>query len=127
REHGQEEKYHHRLEGYTARLDTIQALVLLAKLPLLDGWNDERRTAARLYADGLADVGDLILPPVPEGSDPVWHVYAISSRTRERLETFLGDRGIATGRHYPVPVHLSPAYSWLGLGPGFAPVAEALA
>src|SRR5947209_20515739 len=77
REHGQSRKYHHEVEGYTARLDTLQALVLLRKLPHLDGWNDERRSVARLYSEALAGVGDLHLPPVPEGSSPVWHVYVV--------------------------------------------------
>jgi dTDP-4-amino-4,6-dideoxygalactose transaminase len=127
REHGQERKYEHRVEGFTARLDTIQALVLRAKLPFLEAWNEERRAAAAAYRDGLAGVGDLVLPPVPPGSEPVWHVYPVRTASRERLATFLGERGIATARHYPVPVHLSPAYARLGLGPGAAPVAEALA
>jgi dTDP-4-amino-4,6-dideoxygalactose transaminase len=127
REHGQEEKHRHLREVYTSRLDTIQALVLLEKLPFLDGWNAERRTAAAAYDEGLAGVGDLALPPVPTGSEPVWHVYALRTRAREPLAAFLAERGIETGRHYPVPVHLTPAYAWLGLGRGSAPVAEALA
>jgi len=127
REHGQEAKYDHRLEGYTARLDTIQALVLRAKLRLLDGWNEQRRAAAAYYADGLDGVGDLTLPPVAPGSEPVWHVYPVRTRAREGLASFLSQRGVATSRHYPVPVHLSPAYAWLGRSPGSAPVAEALA
>jgi dTDP-4-amino-4,6-dideoxygalactose transaminase len=127
REHGQEAKYDHRLEGFTARLDTLQALVLLAKLPLLDGWNEERRAAAAAYHDGLAGIGDLVLPPVPAGSEPVWHVYPVRTASRDRLAPYLAERGIATARHYPVPVHRSPAYAWLGLGAGAAPVAEALA
>src|SRR5256714_14846211 len=90
REHGQEAKYDHRREGFTARLDTIQALVLLAKLPLLDRWNKERRTVAAAYSDGLAGVGDLALPPVPRGSEPGWHVYPVRTRERDRLAAFLG-------------------------------------
>ena len=69
REHGQRRKYHHDLEGYTARLDTIQAIVLELKLRLLDGWNEERRAAARrLSREALAGVGDLVLPEVAPGS-----------------------------------------------------------
>jgi dTDP-4-amino-4,6-dideoxygalactose transaminase len=127
REHGQRQKYHHDREGYTARLDTIHALVLLHKLPLLDGWNEERRSCARLYLDALAGVGDLRLPPVADGSDPVWHVFVVRTREPDRLADFLRERGIGTGRHYPQPAHLSGAYAHLGSGPGSFPIAECLA
>lgn len=127
REHGQRAKYVHELEGWTARLDTIQAIVLLAKLPLLERWTEERRTAARLYQDALEGVGDLVLPPVPAGSRPVWHLFVVRTEAPERLAAALGERGIATGRHYPAPVHLTPAYRRLGYAEGAFPVAEALA
>ena len=127
REHGQREKYRHEREGYTARLDTIQALVLRHKLSLLDGWNEERRHVAALYGAALARVGDLVLPPVPPGSEPVWHLYVVRTADPLALAAFLGERGIATGRHYPEPPHLSRAYQWLGYGPGAFPVTEALA
>jgi dTDP-4-amino-4,6-dideoxygalactose transaminase len=127
REHGQREKYVHELEGYTARLDTIQALVLLRKLPNLDEWNDQRRHAAALYLEALAGVGDLRLPPVPEGSNPVWHLFVVRTVEPDALATFLREHGIQTGRHYPVPVHLCPAYEHLGYKRGSFPVAEALA
>ncbi len=127
REHGQSSKYRHDLEGWTARLDTIQALVLLRKLRLLDGWNEERRAAARFYTEALAGAGDLVLPSVPDGSSPVWHLYVVRTARPEALAGFLAERGIGTGRHYPEPVHLSPAYARLGYRPGEFPVAEALA
>ena len=127
REHGQAVKYHHETAGYTARLDTIQAAVLLRKLPLLDGWNAERRAAAAHYDEALAGVGDLRLPPVPTGSEPVWHLYVVRTSRPEELAAFLADRGVGTGRHYPEPPHLSKAYSGLGFAEGAFPVAEALA
>jgi dTDP-4-amino-4,6-dideoxygalactose transaminase len=127
REHGQISKYEHAMEGYTARLDTIQALVLLRKLPLLDEWNDERRAAAGFYHDALAEVGDLQLPPVPPGSTPVWHVYVVRTGNPVGLAEHLHAKGIASGRHYPVPPHRSPAYERLGLPAGSFPVAERLA
>jgi dTDP-4-amino-4,6-dideoxygalactose transaminase len=127
REHGQRAKYRHELIGYTARLDTIQALVLLRKLPFLDVWTDARRAAAAFYAEALDGIGDLRVPPVPEGSDPVWHLYPVRTADPEALADFLRGRGIATGRHYPEPIHLSQAYAGLGHGPGAFPVAEALA
>jgi dTDP-4-amino-4,6-dideoxygalactose transaminase len=127
REHGQYRKYEHALEGYTARLDTIQAIVLLHKLPLLESWNDERRRAAALYTERLAEVGDLRRPHVADGSDPVWHLYVVRTRRPDALADFLRDRGIGTGRHYPQPLHLAPAYARLGYREGAFPVAEALA
>jgi dTDP-4-amino-4,6-dideoxygalactose transaminase len=127
REHGQTAKYVHAREGWTARLDSIQALVLAHKLPLLDIWNGERRTAARYYGEALRGVGDLRLPPLAPGSDPVWHLYVVRSADPEALATFLRERGIGTGRHYPDPVHLTQAYAALGYRPGEFPVAEALA
>jgi dTDP-4-amino-4,6-dideoxygalactose transaminase len=127
REHGQHEKYRHLREGWTARLDTLQAAVLLRKLPLLDGWNEERRSAAAFYGEQLAGVGDLRLPPVPPGSEPVWHLYPVRTQRREQLARFLRARGIGVGIHYPEPPHLSPAYAHLGYGPGDFPVTERLA
>jgi dTDP-4-amino-4,6-dideoxygalactose transaminase len=127
REHGQRAKYRHDRPGYTARLDTIQALVLLQKLPLLNAWNAQRRAAARFYDEALAQVGDLVLPAVPAGSDPVWHLYVVRTKGPEALAAFLAKRGIGSGRHYPEPVHLSPAYADLGYSEGAFPVTEALA
>jgi dTDP-4-amino-4,6-dideoxygalactose transaminase len=127
RQHGQAAKYEHHVEGWTSRLDTIQAIVLLHKLPLLDAWNDERRRIARLYGGALAGVGDLILPAVPEGSHPVWHLYVIRTPRRVALAAHLAARGVATGRHYPDPVHLTQAYAHLGHRRGAFPVAERLA
>ena len=127
REHGQTAKYKHEFEGWTARLDTIQALVLLRKLPLLDGWNEQRRTAAAWYTEALAGVGDLRTPTVPDGSEPVWHLYVVRTRHRDELAEFLRGRSIGTGVHYPEPPHLVPPYAHLGYGRGSFPVAEALA
>ena len=127
REHGQSHKYDHELEGYTARLDTIQALALLRKLPLLESWNDERRRAAAQYVERLAGVGDLVPPPVPAGSEPVWHLFVLRTARPDDLAEHLRAVGIGTGRHYPVPVHLTAAYAHLGHRTGSFPVAEELA
>ncbi|HZQ15458.1 MAG TPA: aminotransferase class I/II-fold pyridoxal phosphate-dependent enzyme [Gaiellaceae bacterium] len=126
REHGQTAKYHHELEGWTARLDTLQAAVLLRKLPHLDEWNDRRRAAAAVYAEALAGVGDLRLPAAVPGSEPAWHLYVVRTADPDALAAFLRERGIGTGRHYPVPPHLSPAYAHLGHREGAFPVAERL-
>jgi len=127
REHGQTAKYVHAYQGWTARLDTIQALVLGRKLPHLDGWNEQRQAAAGFYAATLDGVGDLVLPPVPAGSAPVWHVYVVRTAHPVALADFLRERGIGTGRHYPDPVHLTEAWAHLGHAHGSFPVAEALA
>lgn len=129
RVHGETHKYHHAYVGYTARLDTIQAIVLLEKLPLLEKWNRERRAAAQFYTDALAGLEHLglRLPPEPAGSNSVWHLYVVRTSNPQQLAAFLADRGIQTGRHYPEPPHLAPAYQSLGFGPGDFPVAEALA
>jgi dTDP-4-amino-4,6-dideoxygalactose transaminase len=127
REHGQIEKYVHAYEGWTARLDSIQALVLEHKLPLLDEWNRQRRDAAARYGELLAGVGDLVLPAVAAGSEPVWHLYVVRTAEPASLAAFLRARKIATGRHYPDPVHLTSAYAQLGYAAGDFPNAEALA
>ena len=127
REHGQREKYRHQLIGYTARLDTIQAAVLLRKLQFLDEWNEERRTIAAVYSNALDELSDVSPPPVPEGSDPVWHLYEVRTEARDELAVFLREHGVATGLHYPEPPHLSEAYRSLGHVRGDFPVAECLA
>ena len=127
REHGQTSRYHSEFIGYTSRLDAIQALVLSHKLPLLKGWNKERQTAATYYGQELANVGDLSLPAAVPGSTHVWHVYAVRTSNPEALGAFLKSRGIASGRHYPEPPHLAPAFAHLGLKAGTFPVAEAIA
>jgi dTDP-4-amino-4,6-dideoxygalactose transaminase len=123
REHGQREKYRHELVGFTARLDTVQALFLSLKLPYLAAWNDERRGVARRYRELLEGVGDLVLP-ADAGDAHVWHLYVVRTREPERLGTHLRELGIAVGRHYPVPVHLNPAFESLGYQAGTFPVAE---
>lgn len=127
REHGQRAKYDHERIGYTARLDSIQALVLLRKLPLLDAWNQARRAAAAAYLNELSGLGDLRLPPVAAASDPVWHLFVIRTTEPTALARFLAEREIGTGRHYPEPVHLTEAYAHLDYHPGDFPVAEGLA
>ena len=124
REHGQTAKYVHDVEGYTARLDTIQATVLLRKLAELDAWNAQRREIASHYLRALREVGDLELPPVAPGSEPVWHLFVVRTSDPVALGTFLRERGIGTGRHYPQPVHLTGAYRSLGHERGTFPLAE---
>lgn len=127
REHGQRRKYEHETKGYTSRLDSIQALFLMHKLPHLDRWNAERVAAAAFYTERLRGVGDLGLPVTVPNSEPVWHLYVVRTRDPAALAGFLRDRGIGTARHYPETVHLAGAYRELGYVPGAFPVAERLA
>ena len=128
REHGQPGNDEHDTYGYTARLDTIQAVVLLRKLPRLDDWNQQRWMAARFYQRHLAGVGDLVLPPVPPRSKPVWHLFCIRTAQPDRLARFLRLRGIGTWRHDPQPPpHLARADRELYHRPGAFPVSERLA
>ena len=127
REHGQWRKYEHRFEGFTARLDTVQAIVLLHKLPHLERWNAQRRAAARYYGEALAGVGDLRLPSEPEGARHVWHLYVVRTACRDGLAEHLRENGVGSGLHYPEPPHLSAAYAHLGYGRGAFPVTERLA
>jgi dTDP-4-amino-4,6-dideoxygalactose transaminase len=127
REHGQGRKYVHEESGYTARLDTVQAVFLLHKLHYLDRWNAQRAEVASWYSEALEGVGDIHLPTVLDGSFPAWHLYVVRTAEPGRLADFLLERGIGTGRHYPVPAHLNPAYESLGYRAGAFPVSEALA
>jgi dTDP-4-amino-4,6-dideoxygalactose transaminase len=127
REHGQRRKYEHDLIGWTGRLDTVQAIVLLHKLKELDRWNDDRRRVARYYSEALAGVGDLRLPVTAPNAEHVWHLYVVRTGDPGGLAGFLAERGIGAGRHYPHPPHLTAAYEQLGFRAGAFPVAEALA
>jgi dTDP-4-amino-4,6-dideoxygalactose transaminase len=127
REHGETTKYHSKWSGYTARLDTIQACVLLRKLPHLRAWNAERAAAAAHYSEALAGVGDLLLPPTAPASEPAWHLYVVRTSHREGLAAFLRELGIGSGHHYPELPHRSAAFAHLGYAEGAFPVAEAIA
>jgi dTDP-4-amino-4,6-dideoxygalactose transaminase len=125
-DHGRSEKFDHTIEGYNHRLDALQAAILRVKLRHLDRWLDERRRVAALYNAKLKDL-PLVLPKEGEGRRHVYHLYVVLSKERTRLREELGRRGIATGLHYPIPVHLLKAYRHLGLGPGSFPNAERIA
>jgi dTDP-4-amino-4,6-dideoxygalactose transaminase len=123
RDLGQARKYDHVVVGHNERLDTIQAAVLLVKLPYLDSWNEARRGLAEEYATRLGDLPLGILP-LETDREHVWHLYVVRSAKRDVLRETLATAGIATGLHYPLPVHLQPAFRSLGLGNGHFPVAE---
>jgi dTDP-4-amino-4,6-dideoxygalactose transaminase len=123
RNYGQHEKYHHQIRGHNRRLDTLQAAILRIKLQRLDQSNAARSACARLYMN-LLDNTDVALPFVPSWAEPVWHLFVIRHQNRDALKSWLGERGISTGIHYPVPIHLQEAYSDLGYRKGDFPITE---
>jgi dTDP-4-amino-4,6-dideoxygalactose transaminase len=123
RNYGQRQKYQHLVRGFNRRLDTLQAALLRVKLRHLDGWNAARRRRAELYGQLLAESA-VVTPIEASYARSVWHLYVIRCPDRPALMTELGARGIATGIHYPRPVHLQPAYAELGYAPGDFPIAE---
>lgn len=127
REHGQQRKYFHDIEGYNGRLHTVQAAVLRIKLRHLEAWTEGRRRAAAAYREALGDIDDIALPVEADYARHVYHLYVIQARQRDRLQAFLTGCGIGTGLHYPLPLHLQEAYAHLGGRPGDFPVTERLA
>lgn len=125
--HGSSVKYVHEVVGFNSRLDSIQAVVLSAKLKRLVGWNQVRREAAVRYAEMLADVTDVRLPATLEGNEHVWHIFPVRVPQRDAVLKLMNDDGIGAGIHYPTPVHLSPAFAHLGYAKGDFPVSEAAA
>lgn len=123
--HGRLEKFNHEMEGANERLDGLQAAILRVKLAKLEEWNARRREVAAWYEEALAEVEEVTLPRPVEHCEPVWHLYVVQVRERDVLREALKADGIQTGLHYPLPLHLQPAYGYLGLGPGSLPVAEA--
>ena len=127
RSHGERPRYHHRVIGSTARLDAVQAAVLAAKLPRLEAANAARRRLAGRLRGALAGSGLVLPAEVGPGEDHVYHQFVVRTRRREQLRRFLAERGIATGIHYPIPIHRSEAYRGLATGRDPAPVATRLA
>jgi dTDP-4-amino-4,6-dideoxygalactose transaminase len=127
RSHGEGTRNHHELVTGTHRLDALQAAILEVKLRHLDGWNEARRAAATAYGAALAGSSVDLPEPAAAGCENVFHLYVVRSTERDALRSHLDERGVASGIHYPTPVHLQPAYAELGLAPGSLPVAERLA
>jgi dTDP-4-amino-4,6-dideoxygalactose transaminase len=129
REHGQSTRYYHPVVGYNARLDEIQAAILRIKLKRLDQWNARRRELARMYDERLKNTG-VIVPQIP--SDIRRHVFytytiRVTGGRRDDLRKYLGERGIGTQIHYPVPIHLQQSAEFLGYRKGDMPVTEKVA
>ncbi|HEY8156252.1 MAG TPA: DegT/DnrJ/EryC1/StrS family aminotransferase [Myxococcota bacterium] len=124
RNYGSEVKYHHPETGFNSRLDTLQAVVLNAKLKRLAGWNAARGQAARRYDELLAGTPGLTLPVTLPGNQHIWHLYTVRVPRRDEVLAQLAAAGIGAGVHYPVPIHLQGAFRHLGHGKGDFPVAE---
>jgi dTDP-4-amino-4,6-dideoxygalactose transaminase len=121
---GQSSKYVHVAVGWNERLDTIQAAVLRVKLRHLDGWNALRRRHAAAYDAAFRGTG-VRTPETAPWAEHVWHVYAVRTARREQFRSALAAEGIATGVHYPIPLHQQPALAHLGYALGSFPVTEA--
>jgi dTDP-4-amino-4,6-dideoxygalactose transaminase len=126
-DHGSKQKYVHAELGFNSRMDSLQAVVLRAKLSRLADWNTRRGRAAEHYHELLADMEDVVLPRTAPGNLHVWHLYVIQVPRREHVLEELHKRGILAGIHYPVPLHLQPAFRTQGYGRGDFPIAEAAA
>lgn len=122
------EKYDHTVLGYNGRLDALQAAVLSSKLPHLDTWNQLRREIADQYVEAFAHL-PVGLPYVPSGAVPVWHLFVLQllEGNRDAFMSFLKERGVATGIHYPIALHRTPALAFLGYREGDFAFAETLA
>ena len=126
RDHGQNKKYHHLIEGYNGRLDALQAAILRIKLPHLKQWNEKRRKVAEIYNELLK--GAQVKTPIePRWSQGIYHLYVVRLERRDEVQKYLAQRDIQTGLHYPVPLHLQEAYLNMGYHEGDFPVTEQLA
>lgn len=124
--YGSRVKYRNEEKGFNCRLDEIQAAVLRVKLPVLDEWNDRRRAIASFYRTAILRE-DVVLPSVMEGADPAWHLFVVRSPRRDDLQRVLGDAGIGTLIHYPIPPFLQDAYPEFRARAGEWPIAAAMA
>lgn len=127
RDHGQNRKYFHAMEGYNGRCDALQAAALSVKLKHLGRWTEARRRHAQHYQALLQDITGLKLPKIAPENIPSYHLYVVQVDNRDFVMKSLAEKGIATGLHYPLPLHLQEAYSHLQLPTGSFPVTESCA
>lgn len=125
RNYGSERKYHNCVKGVNSRLDELQAALLRVKLRYLDGWNAQRAAVAVRYLDAFADL-PLGMPCMEENVQSSWHLFVIRTPQREQLATFLGEHGVMTMIHYPIPPHEQPAYAEMADLRGHLPLSEQL-
>ncbi len=126
RNYGSQTKYYNEVKGFNSRLDPLQAAFLRVKLPYLDAWNARRAQIARLYLEALSAHSSLILPVVPDWTEPAWHLFVIRHPRRDQLQQYLKEQGIGTLVHYPVPPHLQDAYRELSMPLDTFPISEAI-
>lgn len=127
RDYGRKDRYDHTIKGYNSRLDTVQAVVLLAKLRHLDEWNRMRRVHAAYYSKALKDIDGIRVPVVKEDRSHVFQTYAVRLPHRDRVCEEMKKKGIGVLIHYPIPLHLQEAYAELGYKKGDFPVGEQVA
>ena len=127
RDHGQARKYYHDMEGYNGRLDAIQAGVLRIKLKRLAEWNRLRQQNAAYYDEQLSAIPEVTVVKQNEDTESVYHLYVIQVDNRDELQKYLSEKGIATGLHYPMPLHLQKAYAYMEHKKGDFPVTERIA
>jgi len=124
RDHGRISQYEHAIVGQTARLDNLQAAVLRVQADYLETWNQRRRQVAAWYRELLPP--GIVSPSEEIGSEPVYHLFVVRVSRRDAFRAHLAERGVSTAVHYPIPLHLQPAFRYLGLGTGSFPIAERL-
>jgi dTDP-4-amino-4,6-dideoxygalactose transaminase len=127
RNYGSKVKYSNDIKGFNSRLDPLQAAFLRVKLPHLAEWNERRKVIAQKYLNALGAVSGLLLPAVANWAEPIWHQFVVRHPRRDALQANLNQEGIGTLIHYPLPPHLSDAYSEFGWHSGDFPITEEMA
>lgn len=131
RDHGAVEKYSHESYGHNYRMEGFQGAVLGVKLKYIDEWTQKRRQTAAAYRQHLEGIGEIVIPAEMPYAKHVYHLYVIQVKEgiekRDRLRDYLGEQGIASGLHYPIPLHLQKCFNHLGYKKGQFPVSETLA
>ena len=127
RQHGEIQRYQHQVIGHNYRMEAFQGAVLSVKAKYLAEWTEKRRANAALYREFLKDVKEVQIPTERGNVYSVYHLFVIQADRRDALQKYLLEKGVATGLHYPTPLHLQQAYQHLGYTAGYFPVAEAAA
>ena len=124
RDHGSDRKYYHDIIGHNYRMSEFQAAVLVVKMKYIKKWTEMRCNNAQKYNERLKDLGNVVIPFESKDCRHVYHLYVIRAEKRDKLQSYLNERGISTGIHYPFPLHLTDAYKYLGYNKGDFPIAE---
>ncbi len=124
RTHGGLRTYYHDMVGYNSRLDTLQAVVLQAKLPHLQGWSRKRAENAAYYTAALGDVPEVVTPYIEPANTCIFNQYTVRVPRRDELQNYLKQQGIGTSIYYPLPLHLQACFAYLGYKQGACPEAE---